>query len=73
MVVLDCDSYKSPDLYCINFEFVKEFWVELKDEIMRFISEFHRNGKLTKGINNPFITLIPKVNGAQKLNDFQPI
>jgi len=40
---------------------------------MRFISEFHRNGKLTRGINNTFIALIPKVDNPQKLNDFRPI
>jgi len=35
--------------------------------------EFHRNGKFTKGINNTFIALIPKVDSPQRLNDFQPI
>jgi hypothetical protein len=35
--------------------------------------EFHRNGKLTKGINSTFIALIPKVNSPQRLNDFRPI
>lgn len=28
---------------------------------MRFITEFHRNWKLTKGVNSTFIPLIPKV------------
>jgi hypothetical protein len=40
---------------------------------MRFISEFHRNGKLTKGLNSTFIALIPKVDSPQRLNDFRPI
>ncbi|CAJ2642053.1 unnamed protein product [Trifolium pratense] len=34
---------------------------------------FHRNGKLTKGINSTFIALIPKVDSPQRLNDFRPI
>ncbi|MCI29881.1 cysteine-rich receptor-like protein kinase, partial [Trifolium medium] len=51
--------------------FLKDFWSELKDGIMRFMSEFHRNGKLSKGINSTFITLIPKVDSPQKLNDFR--
>jgi hypothetical protein len=51
----------------------RTFWGELKDDIMCFISEFHRNGTLTKGINNTFIALIPKVDNPQKLNDFRPI
>ncbi|MCH85039.1 cysteine-rich receptor-like protein kinase, partial [Trifolium medium] len=40
---------------------------------MRFISEFHRNGKLTKGLNSTFIALIPKIDSPQRLNDFRPI
>jgi len=40
---------------------------------MRFLREFHRNGKLTKGINSTFIALIPKVSSTQRCNDFRPI
>lgn len=40
---------------------------------MRFVFEFHRNGKLTKGINSTFIALIPKVDCARRLDDFHPI
>jgi hypothetical protein len=40
----DCDSYKSPGSYGINFGFLKEFWSELKGDIMRFLLEFHQNG-----------------------------
>jgi hypothetical protein len=40
---------------------------------MRFVFEFHRNGKLTKGINSTFIALIPKVDSPQRLNEFRPI
>jgi len=45
----------------------------MKDDFMRFLTEFHRNGKLTKGVNATFITLIPKVVSPQRLNDFRPI
>ncbi|PNY07495.1 cysteine-rich receptor-like protein kinase, partial [Trifolium pratense] len=71
--VWDCDSFKSPGPDGINFGFIKDFWTELRGDIMRFISEFHRNGKLTKGINSTFIALIPKVDSPQRLNDFRPI
>lgn len=40
---------------------------------MRFTYEFHRNGKLTEGINFTFIYLIPKIDSPQCLNDFRPI
>jgi hypothetical protein len=40
---------------------------------MRFVIEFHRNGRLTKGVNATFIALIPKIDSPQRLNDFRPI
>jgi hypothetical protein len=57
----------------ISFGFIKDFWDMLKEDIMRFLVEFHRNGKLIKGINSTFIALIPKVDNSQHLNDFRPI
>ncbi|GAU42656.1 hypothetical protein TSUD_398610 [Trifolium subterraneum] len=71
--VWDCDSYKSPGPDGINFGFIKDFWDDLRGDVMRFISDFHRNGKLTKGINSTFIALIPKIVSPQQLNDFRPI
>jgi hypothetical protein len=59
--VWDCESFKSPGPDGINFGFIKEFWQELKDDFMKFLSDFHRNGKLSKGVNSTFIALIPKV------------
>ena len=71
--VWDCDSFKSPGADGVNFGFIKEFWHVLNEDLMRFVSEFHRNGKLSRGINFTFIALIPKVDSPQKLNDFRPI
>ena len=71
--VWGCDSFKSLGTDGVNFGFIKEFWNELKDDVMRFISEFRRNGKLSRGINNTFIALIPKMDSPQRLNDFRPI
>jgi hypothetical protein len=71
--VWDCDSFKSPGPDGVNFGFFKDFWAELKGDVVCFISEFPRNGKLTKGINSTFIALIPKVDSPQWLNDFRPI
>jgi hypothetical protein len=71
--VWDCDSFKSPGPDGVNFGFIKDFWEDMKGDVLRFISEFHRNGKLTKGLNSTFIALIPKVDSPQRLNDFRPI
>ena len=71
--VWDCDSFKSPGPDGISFGFIKEFWEMLKEDFMRYIVEFHRNGRLTKGVNSTFIAFIPKVTSPQQLNDFRPI
>ncbi|PNX82715.1 cysteine-rich receptor-like protein kinase [Trifolium pratense] len=73
LAVWDCDSYKSPGPDGINFGFIKDLWAELRGDVMRFISDFHRNGRLTKGINSTFIALIPKTDSPQRLSDFRPI
>ena len=71
--VWNCDSNKSPGHNGIHFGFIKDFLHDMTDEIMCFVSEFHRIGKLSKGINTAFIALIPKVDSPQKLNNFRPI
>jgi hypothetical protein len=71
--VWNCDSFKNPDLDDISFGFLKDFWHRVKDDFMRFISKFHHNSKLSKGINSNFISLIPKVESPQRLNDCKPI
>ena len=45
----------------------------MKEDVIRFVNEFHTNDKLSKGINSTFIALIPKVDSPQTLNEFRPI
>lgn len=71
--VWDCDIFKNSGPDGINFGFIKEFWPKIKDDIMRFITKFHYNGRLPKGINCTIIALIPKIDGPQWLNDFRSI
>lgn len=40
---------------------------------MKMMEDFHRNGKLVRGLNPSFIVLIPKKDDASQLNDFRPI
>jgi len=71
--VWDCDNFKCPGPDGITFGFIKDFWDILREDVMRFLVEFHRNGRLAKGINSTFIVLIPKVESPQRLNDFHSI
>jgi hypothetical protein len=52
---------------------VWDFWEDLQGNVMCFISKFHWNCKLAKGIDSTFIALIPKIESPQRLNDFRPI
>jgi hypothetical protein len=56
--VCHCDNYKSPGPDGINLGFYKDFWEDLRGDVMRFISEFDQNGKLAKGLNSTFIALV---------------
>lgn len=64
--VWHCDSYKCPGPDGVNFGFIKDFWDDMKFELLNFVSDFRQNGKLLKGINSTFITLIPKKDSPPK-------
>jgi len=73
VAVWDCDGYKIPGTDGISLGFIKNFWPDFKGDIMRFVSEFYRNQRFSKGINRTFIALIPKIDNLHRLNDFRPI
>jgi len=73
VAVWDCENFKCPGPDGVTFGFIKNFRDILKEDVMCFLLEFHRNGRLTKGINSTFIALILKVDSPQRLNDFRPI
>lgn len=45
----------------------------MKEDIMNFFAEFHKNCRLPKGFNSSFIALVPKTENPQSFNDFKPI
>ena len=45
----------------------------MKHDLFIMVLEFFRRGKLPKGINTNYITLIPKVVDNSSFNDFIPI
>ena len=64
---------KAPGPDGFNLMFIHKSWKTIKDDIMNFFKEFHLNGKLVKGLNSSFITLIPKVENPMGLGYFRPI
>lgn len=72
-VLVSCDGNRAPGPDGFNLNFFKVFWHSIKDEVIRFFSEFHASGKLVQGLNAAFITLIPKLNEPVSISDFRPI
>ena len=71
--IWECDSNKAPGPDGINFFFIKKAWETIGDDIYGLVDDFYLSGLLPDGINSSFITLFPKVVGANKLKDFKPI
>lgn len=65
------DKAVGPDGFPIIF--FQRFWVDVKEDIMAFMEEFHSRGRLSKNIGVSFIVLIPKKLGAECLKYFRPI
>ncbi|GKV31185.1 hypothetical protein SLEP1_g39903 [Rubroshorea leprosula] len=73
VAVRECDSSKAPGPNGFNFDFVKNVWELIRVDVIRFLHEFHKNGKLVRGLNTSFIVLVPKVDNPQKIEEFRPI
>ncbi|XP_028121120.1 uncharacterized protein LOC114318423 [Camellia sinensis] len=58
--ITDCDANKALGPDGFNLACVQKMWKVMKSDVINFISEFHKNSKLVKGINSSFITLVPK-------------
>jgi len=50
--------------------FFQDFWVLLKEDIMKDFRDLHARGKFEKRLNATFIALIPKTPVVVNLKDF---
>lgn len=71
--IWECGSSKSPGPDDFNFKFLKTYWNLLKENVMRFLVEFHEQGVLPRESNASFTSLIPKVEDPQYLRKFMPM
>ncbi|GKV39565.1 hypothetical protein SLEP1_g47323 [Rubroshorea leprosula] len=69
----NCEGNKAPGPDGYNFNFIKFAWNSLKEDFVSFFGEFHQHGRLVKGLNSSFLTLIPKKLNSVELKDFRPI
>jgi len=68
-----CERSKSPGPDGFNFNFIRKSCDFIKDELMASMSLFHETECISKGCNDSFIALIPKVRDPTKLEQYRPI
>ncbi|XP_028121381.1 uncharacterized protein LOC114318646 [Camellia sinensis] len=71
--VKDCDGNKAPGPNGFNLLCLQKFWKVMKGDLISFMKDFHKNGRLVRGLNSSFITLVPKKENPVGLSDFRPI
>lgn len=53
--------------------FFKKCWTIVKDDVVKFVQEFHHRGKLPRAVTASFISLISKSLNPRGLKKFRPI
>jgi retron-type reverse transcriptase len=65
------DRAPGPDGF--NGLFLKKCWHIVKKEFIQLCNDFHSGRGQLQSINGSFITLVPKKNSPESVNDFRPI
>ena len=71
--IWNCDGHKSPGPDGVTFSFIKNNWCVLEKDMLGVVQFFHREGKIPEGCNVSFLTLIPKSENPQSLEEYKPI
>jgi hypothetical protein len=65
------DKASGPDGF--NGLFLKKCWPVIKEDFYKLCQDFFDGSVNLESINGSFITLIPKINNSETVNDFRPI
>ncbi|KAK2654118.1 hypothetical protein Ddye_013974 [Dipteronia dyeriana] len=65
------NKVSSPD--GLTLSFIQANWEVIRDNFLRFISEFHKDNAIVKEIKKTFIALVPKCGKPKLMKDFRPI
>ncbi|CAM8943685.1 unnamed protein product [Rhodiola kirilowii] len=71
--VFSLGPLKAPGIDGFPAVFYQKFWNRLKSDIVREVQLFWLDGILDEEINRTLITLIPKKNEADRMEDWRPI
>ena len=67
------EKNKSPGIDGIPYEFYKEFWEEIGEDLTEIINLCFEKGQLTKTQRKAVITMIPKKSDTTKVENLRPI
>lgn len=70
VVVANLPSNKSPGPDGFNIDFIKKCWQIIKKDFYDLCHLFHSGNLCLRNINNSYISLIPKRDGAATINDY---
>lgn len=68
-VVWRYEGSKSSGPNGYNFVFIKICWNIIKEDIIRFVKDFHSKARFSKAITSSFLNLVPKNSNPQGLDD----
>jgi len=71
--VWGCDGSKCPGPDGFNFKFYRLTWDFIAQDILDVVLSFFRTGRLPKGINTTYVTLLSKTVEPIEFKDFRPI
>ncbi|KAK1283185.1 hypothetical protein QJS10_CPB21g01656 [Acorus calamus] len=71
--IFGADGDKSPGPDGFGLRFYDEFWVVVKNDLFELFQEFYTGSMGIGCLNATFFTLIPKKEGAIRVEDFRPI
>jgi hypothetical protein len=72
-VILDLPSDKAPGPDGFNNLFIKKCWPIIRNDMYKLCFDFFHHQADLKSINHSYITLVPKKDNPEKVNDFRPI
>ena len=64
---------KAPGLDGFIVAFWQSCWETVKEDLLDMFKEFHEQNSFIKSLNNTFLVLLPKKEGAEDLGDYRPI
>ena len=53
--------------------FWQSCWETIKEDVLDMFKEFHEQNSFIKSLNNTFLVLLPKKEGAEDLGNYRPI